>query len=68
MSSEKKIFPKLYPLNRELNRIWFIKYQTEDFINGGFIAGKYQGACQNKKIRACLITDMLLYHYFSAVL
>ena len=50
-TTEKKfLFPRLYPINRDMNKMWFIKYSTEDFTTGKFKSKKYYG-CLN------LITD-----------
>lgn len=43
MTSEKKFFPVLYPVNRDLRKHWFIKYTTEDWVNGGLKYEKYVG-------------------------
>lgn len=42
-SVKKFLSPVLYPESRELARPWFIKYKTQDWVNGGFRYEKYVG-------------------------
>jgi integrase len=43
MQAEKKIFPKLYPLSRDLSKTWFISYQTFDYNSAQPVKHKYKG-------------------------
>jgi integrase len=44
-TTEKKFLsPRLYPVNRDMNKMWFIKYATEDFTTGKFKSKKYYGS------------------------
>jgi integrase len=43
MASEKKFFPVLYPLDRDIRKQWFISYKVEDWTNGGLAKKKYTG-------------------------
>lgn len=40
---EKKKCPTLYPINRSLEKYWFIKYQVPCFITGKYIYKKHSG-------------------------
>jgi integrase len=43
MHTVKKIFPVLYPLDRNLSKKWFIKYKTECYTTGKLVSKKYYG-------------------------
>jgi len=44
MHTDKKIFPVLYPLNRDLSKRWFIKYKVQCYTTGALVSRKYTGA------------------------
>jgi integrase/recombinase XerD len=40
---DKKNFAVLYPLNRDLQKTWFVKYRVPDFKTGTYVYKKYKG-------------------------
>jgi integrase len=43
-SGKKFLFPTLYPKDLDTSKLWFIKYQVEDYKKGAFVPRKYCGA------------------------
>jgi len=43
MAEKKFLFPELYPIDRSIEREWFIQYKIEDFNTGNYLKRKYTG-------------------------
>lgn len=46
---EKKFFARVYPLDRNLSKPWFIKYWVKDYTKGKLVPRQYKGAVNTFK-------------------